>query len=232
MTAPTQPCLAAVLIVVASVFAALAACGERPAPIDARREAAAAQAAAQVPPTLPALRRTPPFSLADREAWRRVLDWPASCEESFQSTRASDDGGLSVEELARGLSLVEVLCAAGAYQPSHAYVRLDERGSSRVPTTLQFPVYESTDASTLTVEPQTELVGTATLSVERRELTVLALSRQLADCGIWSRYDIATERPALVAAAVRLPCPSTPGSPAESEAGDAPRGWRPIRLAK
>lgn len=227
MTDPRHPCLAAVLAVAASVVA----CGERPVH-DERREAAAARAAAEAPPTAPALRRTPPFSLADREAWRRVLDWPAPCEESFQSTRASDDGGLAVEELARGLSIVEVLCAAGAYQPSHTYVRLDERGSSREPTTLQFPVYESTDASSLALEQQTELVGNATLSLERRELSVLALSRQLADCGIWSRYDIATERPELIAAAVRLPCPPTPGSPAESVAGDAPRGWRPIRLAK
>lgn len=223
-----QPRLAAVII----VFASVASCADRPEPVDALRDTAATQAAAEAPPAAPALRRTPPFSLADREQWRRVLDWPSSCEESFQSTRAAEDGGLAIGELAAGLSIVEVLCAAGSYQLSHTYVRFDERGSSRVATTLQFPVYESADAATLTVAQGTELFGDVTLSLERRELSVLALSRQLADCGIWTRYDVATERPQLVAAASLLPCPSTPGSPAESVAGDAPRGWRPIRLAK
>jgi hypothetical protein len=75
---------------------------------------------------------------------------------------------------------------------------------------------------------QTELWGEASVSGSTRELSVLAASRQSRDCGVWSRYGIATEHPALVAAAALLPCPARPGPPATSADGNAPRGWRPV----
>jgi hypothetical protein len=231
MTPPVPPRRALVLVLV-FVLASAAGCSNSADSADAQREAAAAQAAAEAPPPPSAPRRVPPFSLTDREAWRRMLSWPATCEHAFQSTRATEDGGLLVAELAPGLSIVAVTCAAGSYQPSHAFIRLDERGSSPVATTLEFQTYESADGVTLNMTAATELFGHATLSPDRRELSILSLSRQLADCGIWSRYAVATERPQLIAAVAQLPCPFTPGPPAESPGGDAPSGWRPIRLTK
>jgi len=177
-------------------------------------------------------RRSPPLSLRDREAWRAVLEWPDSCEDAFRSSRAGQDGGVVFTELEPGLSVVEVVCAAGAYQPSSMFIRLDERDSSPVAVLLEFSVYRSPDGTSLELSSDQELWGEPFLSPGTKELSVLALSRQLADCGIWSKYTVATERPSLVAAAVRLPCPATPGPPAESADGHAPPGWQPIRLTK
>ncbi len=203
--------------------------GER-RPQEAARPAAAVVPSAETPPVL---RRLPPLSLRDRDAWRAVLQWPASCEGAFQASGASDDAGMAFFELAPGLALVEVLCAAGSYQSSSMYIRVDERGASRVATLLTFTTYQSLDGVVVEAVPaEAEVWGQVTVAAAAQELSVLTFSRQLADCGVWTRHSVATERPALVAAAYRLPCPATPGQPADSANGHAPRGWRPIRLSK
>ena len=200
-----------------------------------RPREAALPAATVVPsgPTPPVLRRIAPLSLSDRDAWRETIQWPASCEDAFQMSRTGDDAGITFVELAPGLSLVEVLCAAGSYQPSSVYVRVDERGASRVATVLTFTSYESPDGKGLeAATAEAEVWGHVTVAAATRELSVFTFSRQLADCGVWTRHSVAAERPALDAAAYRLPCPVTPGPPADSAGGHAPRGWRPIRLSK
>jgi hypothetical protein len=171
------------------------------------------------------------MSLADRAAWRTALGWSASCEKAFESSRAGEDGGLVIHEVAPRVSLVEVLCAAGAYQPSHVYIRYDEQGASPIATSLQFRVL-SAESATPQTSLETEIWGESSLSSDARVLSVLTLSRQLADCGIWSRYAIGTGQPELIAAAAWLPCPATPGPPAESTNGGVPRGWRPLSLSK
>jgi hypothetical protein len=130
------------------------------------------------------------------------------------------------------VSLVEVLCAAGAYQPSHVYVRYDEQAEPPSATLLEFPVLLSADGATPETSLETEIWGESSLSSDGRTLSVLTLSRQMADCGVWSRYAIDAARPRLVAAAAKLPCPGTPGPPAESRDGGAPQGWRPLPLPK
>lgn len=182
--------------------------------------------------TNPTLRRSVPLSLEDRAAWRAALNWPASCEDAFESSRASEDGGLVIHAFAPHVSLVEVLCASGTYQPSHVYVRYDEQGPSPLVTLLEFPVFLSADEATPETSLETEIWGESSLSSDGRTLSVLAFSRQMADCGVWSRYAIDAARPRLVAAAAQLPCPATPGPPAESSDGDAPRGWRPLPLSQ
>jgi len=182
--------------------------------------------------TNPTLRRSVPLSLEDRTAWRAALDWPASCEEAFESSHAGQDGGLVIRTLAPRVSLVEVLCAAGTYQPSHVYVKYDEQGASPIATLLEFPVFLSADETPPQASLETEIWGESSLSSDGRTLSVLAFSRQMADCGVWSRYAIDAARPRLVAAAAQLPCPTTLGPPAESSDGDAPRGWRPVPLSK
>ena len=220
---------------------AAAHCGESPnratreQEVTAQREAAAAKALAESPRPDPArdLRREAPWSLADRAAWRQVVQWPADCEDAFQASHVGDDGGLTLAELTLHLTLVDVLCAAGAYQPSHVFLRLDERGSSRVVSVLEFTRFDSDDGRTVALSaPQNELWGEAYVAVDRRELSVLSLSRQLGDCGVWHKWAIGTEQPRLIAAASRLPCPSRPDTAAQMIAGDAPSGWRPMAPAK
>lgn len=220
---------------------AAARCGQSPnramreQEVNAQREAEAEKALAEPPRPDPArdLRREAPWSLADRAAWRQVLQWPADCEDAFQASHVGDDGGLSLAELAPQLTLVDVLCAAGAYQPSHVFLRLDERGSSRVVSVLEFTQFDSEDGRTVALSaPRSELWGEAYVAVDGRELSVLSLSRQLGDCGVWHKWAIGTEQPRLIAAAARLPCPSRPGTAAQMTAGDAPSGWRRMAPAK
>jgi hypothetical protein len=172
------------------------------------------------------------MSLADRAAWRAALDWPASCEQAFASSRAGEDGGLAIHVVEPGVSLVEVLCAAGAYQPSHAYIRYDEHGASPIATLLEFPVFESAESATPETSRETEIWGESSFASDTRELSVLTLSRQLADCGVWSRYAMGTGQPQLIAAAALLPCPTIPGPPADPASGEPPRGWRPLSFSK
>ena len=181
---------------------------------------------ASVPQAAAALRRTQ-LSLGDRTGWRSVLNWPDECEEAFQASHAGDDAGLVFNELAPGISFVEVLCAAGSYQPSFVYVRLDERSTAPIATLLTFPVYESSDGVSIESVKASEIWGEPFVSPARRELAVLNLARQTGDCGIWTRYNIGGELPEMVDAR-RAPCATRPGAPATSSNGEPPRGWQPL----
>ena len=180
----------------------------------------------------PVLRRSSPFSLDDRAAWRAALAWPASCEEAFESSRVGEDGGLGFHVLAPRVSIVEVVCASGAYQPSHVYLRYDEQGAPATATLLEFPVLMAGDGSSVVKSLETEVWGESWFSPDAYEMSVLTLSRQLADCGIWSRYALSGPQPVLTAASARLPCPASPGPPARLLNGATPVGWRPVSLSK
>jgi len=167
------------------------------------------------------------LSLGDRAGWRSVLNWPDECEEAFQASHAGDDAGLVFNELAPGISFVEVLCAAGSYQPSFVYVRFDERSTTPIATLLVFPVYESSDGVSIESVKASEIWGEPFVSPARRELAVLNLARQTGDCGIWTRYNIGGELPQILDARRAL-CSTRPGAPATSNDGEPPRGWQPV----
>jgi hypothetical protein len=224
-------CLSPLRLAAMSLAVLTLAC-ERSTSDSAPPPAPASGAPAAEAPSTPPPGRTAPVSLDDRGRWNAVLKWPSSCEDAFQASHAGNDGGLTFSELTPGLSFVEVLCAAGSYQPSHVYLRLDERGSSRVVNLLVFRGFATNDGTTLEPSSESELWGEAHLSVETQQLSVLSLSRQIGDCGIWSRYAIGTELPRLVNLASRLPCPQPSGPAAESLGGEAPRGWRPTRILR
>src|SRR5262249_44480481 len=63
-------------------------------------------------------------SIARRSEWRRELGWTDTCERAFRQTHGSDDArsGVRVVPLSSGWRVVEVQCAAGAYQPSQLFV--------------------------------------------------------------------------------------------------------------
>lgn len=118
---------------------------------------------------LAALRRAAPLTRADREAWKKILQWPAACEEAFQASATTvrspahtADGGLAFHALGTGVTLAQVTCRTGTPvraggagsgagggsggashsgpQSSQVFVRLDERGSSPEAFVLRFPV--------------------------------------------------------------------------------------------
>lgn len=215
--------------VLAAVLAGVAVGCQRTSEIERQRDAAVAQAEREIVPVpLAGLRREPPLTVDDRARWKPVLRWPDACEEAFQASHAGDDGGIAFHRLAPGLATVSIVCAAGSYQPSQVFLRLDERGSSPIASVLAFPVYRSDDGVHVEETRDAEIAGEAVFSPDGREVSVLALSRQIGDCGIWTRYAIGSEQPRITAAAARLPCPEAPGDPAEATPGHAPSGWAPI----
>ena len=186
---------------------------------------------AAVPQGAAAPLRRSQLSLGDRTRWRSVLNWPNECEEAFQASRAADDAGLVFNELSPGVSFVQVLCAAGSYQPSFVYMRFDERSPAPVAALLIFPVYESSDGVSIESVKASEIWGEPFVSPARRELAVLNLARQTGDCGIWTRYNIGGEIPVVVDARSAR-CSTGPGTPAASSDGQPPRGWQPVRARK
>jgi hypothetical protein len=211
--------------------AALAACrspvkraDEATADAASRAPAAAAAATANAAAPLP----RGDLSLADRAKWRSILKWSDDCESSFQSSHAGTDPGLVFHDLASRLTVVEILCAAGSYQPSSTFVRLDERGPAPAATVLRFPVYEAENGATLTNTVSAEIWGEISIDAAAPVMTVLNVARQTADCGIWTRYDIAGETPAVTDARTRLPCPARARAAVRFDPRHPPPGWRRI----
>jgi hypothetical protein len=175
-------------------------------------------------PSLASLARSG-VSLEGRAAWRANLHWPDSCEDAFQASRAGTDGGVTFTPMGDGVSLVEVVCAAGSYQPSVVRLRLVESAGSVQATTLVFPVYQSDDGQRVTVVRQTEVWGDSTALGDQRALVVLALARQTGDCGVWTRYSLADAEPRIIEAAARLNCPTLPSDPVSFSPTEPPSGW-------
>lgn len=165
---------------------------------------------------------------ADRDAWRARLRWPDDCEQAFEATDASGDAGLTVHALTDGSMLVEVRCAAGAYQPSSLFIRVDGTRSPPAATVLTFATYGSPDGETIERADSTELWGEPAFLPQHQQLTLLSLARQTGDCGTWTEYTLADGMPMFVALYARLPCPSTPEAPVNPAPGRPPEGWKAI----
>jgi hypothetical protein len=166
---------------------------------------------------------------ADRAAWRARLHWPDDCEGAFQATDASGDAGLRIDRLADGSTLVQIRCAAGAYQPSQVVMRTT--ATERTPAAsalLSFTTWLSPDGASLERAEVQELWGELAFLPATQELTLLSLSRQTGDCGTWAKYTLAGNTATLDRVHARLPCPATPGAPASPAPGRPPEGWAPI----
>jgi hypothetical protein len=179
---------------------------------------------ATLQPSLASLARAG-VSLEGRAAWRPHLRWPDGCEEGFQASHAGTDGGLTFTSMGDGVSLVEVVCAAGSYQPSVVRVRLVESAGGVQVTTLVFPVYQSEDGRQVTLVRHTEVWGESTVLGDERTLVVLASARQTSDCGVWTRYSLADAEPRIIEAAARLDCPTPPADPVSFSPTEPPSGW-------
>jgi hypothetical protein len=155
------------------------------------------------------------------------LMWPDDCEDAFRASHAGDDGGILVSSLTPGVSLVEVTCADGSYQPSAMRFKLTEGFGARS-TLLVFPVYTSENGRDLQLSQEAEVWGESVVIAAAAEIAILSLARQTADCGVWARYSLAAEQPRLLDAAALVECPASPGSPAQLSGARPPAGWTEI----
>jgi hypothetical protein len=163
-----------------------------------------------------------------RAEWRTQLMWSSDCEDAFRHSHTGDAGGVRVVRLGSAVSLVEVTCAAGSYQPSVIRFKLTEDGAGAHSVPLSFPIYSSDDGLGLQLSQEVEVWGESVVTPEAAEIAILSVGRQTADCGIWARYSLAGDRPRLLAAAARVRCPTTPGRPVSVSGSGAPAGWDAI----
>jgi hypothetical protein len=174
---------------------------------------AIAQPAAQPPPpasstpiaVVQAAATLTHLTYEDREAWRKVLQWSAECEQAFDYPDKSF-GGLEFYPLADKQYLVEVVCTTGAYQGYQVYYFYDETKQQPVAKLLTFESRESQDEKSLTKIQTTELWGLPTFDTNTKELKVFNKFRGIGDCGTLATYEFIDGQPKLKELRAKLAC--------------------------
>jgi hypothetical protein len=138
------------------------------------------------------------LTVADREAWQKVLQWPVELEKQWQRSRTSNDrdqSGLVFYGLGRGNYLVQIEVQESSYQPRYLFMYYSE--SSNTPARmLKLKTYEGDDddvnkISTKFVE---EAEGVASFDQTRKQLIFHTKGRGTGDCGSLVRYNITPTR--------------------------------------
>ena len=138
------------------------------------------------------------LTVADREAWQKVLQWPVELEKQWQRSRTSNDrdqSGLVFYGLGRGNYLVQIEVQESSYQPRYLFMYYSE--SSKAPARmLKLKTYEGDDddvnkISTKFVE---EAEGVASFDQTRKQLVFHTKGRGTGDCGSLVRYNITPTR--------------------------------------
>ncbi len=162
-----------------------------------------------------------------RSEWREVLEWPNDCEEAFMASYFAEGSGVEPIVAKDGSSVIAVLCAAGAYQSSFMYYALDSVADSD-PALLEMPVYLSPDGRQLDYMRQTEVWGEPYFIPGLNQFTILNLSRQTRDCGIWTRYNLHDGQVEVDELWVQLPCLDTIQPSIDWESDSPPTGWKKV----
>ena len=141
------------------------------------------------------------LTIADREAWHKVLQWPAALEEQWQKSRTdkkSEASGLSFYALGQKNYLVAIEVHESAYQPRWVFMYYSESG--RVKTApgrllkLKTYVRDNKDTGTVSATLATEVEGIVTFDDARKQLVLYTKGRGTADCGALVRYRILPAR--------------------------------------
>ena len=141
------------------------------------------------------------LTIADREAWHKVLQWPAALEEQWQKSRTdkkSEASGLAFYALGQGNYLVAIEVHESAYQPRYVFMYYSESG--RVKTwpgrLLKLKIYERDDdaAGTVSRKVTTEVEGIVSFDKAVKQLVLYTKGRGTLDCGALVRYRILPNR--------------------------------------
>ena len=138
------------------------------------------------------------LSVADREAWQKVLQWPAELEEQWRRSRTTNDrdqSGLAFYDLGRGNYLVQIEVHESSYQPRYLFMYYSE--SSKAPARmLKLKTYEGDDddVNKITTKFVEEAEGLASFDGTRKQLVFHTKGRGTGDCGSLVRYNITPTR--------------------------------------
>jgi hypothetical protein len=138
------------------------------------------------------------LTVADREAWQKVLRWPAELEEQWRRSRTTNDrdqSGLAFHSLGHGNYLVVIEVHESSYQPRYVFMHYAELG--RTPARLlKLKTYELDDdeEGTISTKVSAEVEGVATFDVTKKQLVLHTKGRGTEDCGSLVRYNITSTR--------------------------------------
>jgi len=150
---------------------------------------------AQVPP-----QKKTELTVADREAWQKILQWPDDLEAQWRRSRTTtdrDQSGLTFYNLGASRYLVAIEVQESAYQPRYLFMHYTESSKSGTQARLlKFKTYErdDDDAGTVSSKVSIEVEGKVTFDEATKQLVFLTLGRGIADCGSLVRYNITPTR--------------------------------------
>ena len=144
--------------------------------------------------------RTSGLSAADRKEWRRLLGWPAECEDDFRSEPTAPGGasGLEFFPLGHGRYVVKIACSYGAYFENCRLMYYDAR---RRPARklLRLRGFSGTDDRGVS-HAYSVINGVVRFDPGTRTLSVTQPCRGLFDCGLYVRYRFVGSRPIVIEA--------------------------------
>jgi hypothetical protein len=155
---------------------------------------------------------------ARRSEWRRQLHWPQPCEQAFARTREQrgTQSGVRVIRLSSGWRVVEVRCAAGAYQPSQMFVGISPTGIASSPIAVATLTFD--DEGRAKWSASEEVWGTVTFAADADEVTIVNVARGLGDCGSMIVYRIDTD------GVISFKVATARGKPCDDNS-QAPQSW-------
>jgi len=139
------------------------------------------------------------LTLADREAWHKVLGWPVELEEQWRRSRTTSDradqSGLAFYSLGEGNYLVVIEVHESFYQPRYLFMHYSESGKTP-PRLLKLKTYEGDDDDVNKVSTRllAEVEGIPTFDAVKKQLVFHTKGRGTGDCGSLVRYKITPTR--------------------------------------
>lgn len=138
------------------------------------------------------------LTVADREAWQKVLHWPVQLEDQWRRSRTSNDAdqsGLVFYSLGQGNYLVQIEVQESSYQPRYLFMYYSEsrKAPSRI---LKLKTYEGDDddVNKITTKLVAEVEGIPTFDSTKKQLVFHTKGRGTGDCGSLVRYEITPTR--------------------------------------
>jgi hypothetical protein len=134
------------------------------------------------------------LTVADREAWQKVLGWPVEMEEQWRRSRTTNDrdqSGLVFHSLGQGNYLVQIEVHESSYQPQYVFMHYADSGQSRL---LKLKTYERDKKGEVSAKVATEVAGIPTFDAAKKQLVFYTMGRGTADCGSIVRYNITPTR--------------------------------------
>jgi hypothetical protein len=138
------------------------------------------------------------LTVADREAWQKVLGWPIELEEQWRRSRTTNDrdqSGLAFHSLGRGNYLVVIEVQESSYQPRYLFMHYSESGKTP-PHMLKLKTYEGDDddVNKISTKVLAEVEGVPSFDAGKRQLVFHTKGRGTGDCGSLVRYNITPTR--------------------------------------